>query len=85
MLSSASRLALDGIAIATSDATSATAAPISSPVLKPFSLVTWVPPRSMVIWASTTPTTAAAIDVPTERLRVLKLLADAVSETGTDP
>ncbi len=37
----------------------------------------------VVSWASTTPTTAAETEVPSERIRLLKLFAEAVSESGT--
>ena len=66
-------------------ASAATAAPMRRPVWKPPSLGIGKPPKSVVIWASTTPTTAAEIEVPTERIRVLTLVADAVSEIGTEP
>src|SRR3546814_3760916 len=85
MFASASRLARVGIAIAITEASSAIPAPIRSPVLKPASVGIEYPPRSVLIWARTTPTTAAANDVPMERVNVLKLFAEAVSVMGTEP
>src|SRR5690242_10946146 len=85
MLSSAARLAFAGIRQAITAAIPATAAPMRRPVWNPPSLGIGKPPRSVVICASTTPTTAADTDVPTERIRVLTLVADAVSDRGTEP
>ena len=38
----------------------------------------------VVIWERTTPITAAPTEVPSERISVLKPLAAAVSESGTE-
>lgn len=42
-------------------------------------------PNVVVIWARVTPATALETDVPMDRMSVLRLLAAAVSETGTAP
>ncbi len=42
-------------------------------------------PKSVVIWASTTPATALEADVPMDRIRLLRLFAAAVSDSGTAP
>lgn len=52
---------------------------------KPFSDGRATPPKSVVSWARTTPTTAEATGVPIERISVLKLLAEAVFSRGTAP
>ncbi len=54
-------------------------------VLKPFSEGRAWPPKLVVICARMTPARALANDVPMERIRVLRLLAAAVSEAGTAP
>ncbi|MEV5200361.1 hypothetical protein [Streptomyces sp. NPDC053720] len=58
-------------------------APIAMTVRKPFCDGTVSGPKPVVIWARTTPATALAAEVPMARVRVLKLLAAAVPETGT--
>jgi hypothetical protein len=42
-------------------------------------------PRVIVMWASTTPARALDTDVPMDRVSVFRLLAAAVSDTGTAP
>ncbi len=70
---------------ATAAATRPTPQPMSMATRKPSSEGSAWPPRVVVIWARTTPMTAAETEVPMERIRVLKLLAEAVSSCGTAP
>lgn len=53
--------------------------------LKPFSEGSAVPPKPVVIWARSTPATALAVDVPMDRISVLRLFAAAVSEGPRRP
>lgn len=68
---------------ATTAAARPTPQPMSIAMRKPFWEASGKPPKSVVILARTTPITAAAKDVPIERIRALKLFADAVSDWGT--
>ncbi len=58
-------------------------APMAMTTRKPSWLGTVAVPSVRVIWARTTPATALETEVPMERISVLRLLAAAVSDTGT--
>ncbi len=66
-------------------ASRAAPAPMAMTTLNAFSDGRAKPPRSMVIWARITPAMALATEVPRDRMRVLRLLAAAVSLGGTAP
>src|SRR5690606_33088151 len=72
-----------GIASASSVATNAAPAAITSAVRNPASDGTSWPATCIVIAASTAPITALEIDVPSDRASAFNPLAAAVSDTGT--
>ena len=74
-----------GIAAAISIDSTAAPAAIVNAMRKPVIDGTATPPKVLVSCASTTPITALADDVPSERIRVLSPLAAPVSAGGTLP
>jgi hypothetical protein len=70
---------------ASTSASSAAPPPMAMTVRKPACVETCAPWKPTVIWASTTPATALETEVPSDRMRELRLFAAAVSETGTAP
>ncbi|KQZ03388.1 hypothetical protein ASD51_19990 [Streptomyces sp. Root55] len=65
-------------------ASRATPQPKTRPVRNPSSEVRVKPPVVVVIWDRIAPITAAPIEVPSARMRVLNPLAAAVSDAGTE-
>ena len=72
-----------GIAAVATRATSPAPAAMSSVVRSPSSEGSTASPTRIVITDSTTAATADAVEVPTERIRVLRPLAAAVRSVGT--
>src|SRR5439155_5599492 len=74
-----------GMNEATAKASSAALPPTARTVLKPFSEGRETGPKRVVIWDRMTPATALAVDVPMDRIRVLRLLAAPDWDGGTAP